>query len=505
MARCTAPRHLHVEDFGNLGRIFLLLAVLAVPTGHAAADAHSDLLDALIDQVQGGSCRYMADYTLTEQDSACKRRPFYYFPFLKGAPSRYVCVYWAAKCLGDMGSAARPAVPALLKALREGPNDYDTGDGTIGTRSEIARALGQIGDPSAIPGLIEALESATPYDRYSGGHAGAHPAAARSAIATALGSFGVQARSAGPALMKVLEDSRTGGDHDTAAAALALGRIGAKEAVPLLVHLLGRKDWTSTSAAEALGSLGPDAEAATGPLCEIVLSESLDPLTKWRAAVALGKIGDPRSVPVLAKALSDPALAQPAAQALSMFGKEAEPALSDLIALLKRPTGATVNQATGAIHYSGQAGSLHSAKVLAVSLLAKINTRDAFDALVAVLPDPELANTSVVIKGLLSMDPEETEVRQALVALARSADPVSRWVGARGLARLQRSDIVLELIPLLQDDQCRVRDAAIRGLCAHASSAQEALPALVALSASADRCTPGLVSKAIQRIGSHGK
>jgi HEAT repeat protein len=289
---------------GATAVLLLASALWFMSTQRVLGTKNALLLD-LIDQVQGNSCPYMADHTLARQDQSCKRRPYYYLPFLTGAPSRYACVKWAAECLGRMGPDARPAVPALLKALRDGPNDYDTGDGPIGTRSRIAWALGEIGDPAAIPGLTKALENAEPCDRGYGAIDTSHLVAARGAIAKALGAFGHRARSSAPALMKMLRDGKGGGHGDPEYAAWALGRIGATESIPLLIELLVRRDKTATFSAKALGMLGPAAQGAVGPLSQIVLDSDRDLVTRWRAATALGKIADVKAIPILAEALRD--------------------------------------------------------------------------------------------------------------------------------------------------------------------------------------------------------
>jgi HEAT repeat protein len=56
----------------------------------------------------------------------------------------------AARSLGRMGPAARPAVPALRHALFDG-------DGAV--RVASARALGDAGDRSAVPDLVKAAET----------------------------------------------------------------------------------------------------------------------------------------------------------------------------------------------------------------------------------------------------------------------------------------------------------------------------------------------------------
>ena len=78
----------------------------------------------------------------------------------------------AARMLGEMGPKAVDAVPALIDELENGSNDIETGDGGFPCRSEIALALGKIGDKRAIRPLIEKLttkEKATFSSGYSGG------------------------------------------------------------------------------------------------------------------------------------------------------------------------------------------------------------------------------------------------------------------------------------------------------------------------------------------------
>ncbi|NLI77013.1 MAG: hypothetical protein GX442_11300 [Candidatus Riflebacteria bacterium] len=113
----------------------------------------------------------------------------------------------AAHLLGQMGSVASAAVPALIDVLLTGPNDVNTGDGILPLRSMVAKALGEIGDPAAIGPLIDKLKVREPCSLGPGASLGSplttppvgvgHPA-----IVEALASFGPLARPAIP----VLED-----------------------------------------------------------------------------------------------------------------------------------------------------------------------------------------------------------------------------------------------------------------------------------------------------------
>jgi len=215
----------------------------------------------------------------------------------------------------------------------------------------------------------------------------------------------------------------------------------------------------------------------------------------------LSRIADVKAIPVLAEALKDSTTAHQSAKALATFGPLAAPAMSEMLGLLKKPTGATIDKKSGSIHYAGDSSSSHSARIVLIRLLERINSPQAFDALVALLPDPELANTTVVLKALLHMDPEGGKTKPVFAQLARSEDPVARWVGVHGLGKLKDTEVIQDLVERLRDDECRVRDAAIRALCGHGNGAASALPSLIEIFHEEDRCTPGLVGKAIRKIG----
>ena len=134
----------------------------------------------------------------------------------------------AAAALGKLGTDAKPAVPALIRALKVENDTY-----LYSMRSAAATALGQIGPEAreAVPALVEALKTGAGEFRYH---------YVRSAAATALGQIGPEAKDAVPALIEALK-SRGLGERDVCqAASTALGQIGpeAKKAVPALMKLL---------------------------------------------------------------------------------------------------------------------------------------------------------------------------------------------------------------------------------------------------------------------------
>ena len=139
----------------------------------------------------------------------------------------------AANALGNIGPAAKEAVPALIAALK---------NSNLIIQNSAKKALGKIG-LEAVPALIAALK-----DSYW--HV-------REAAADALGNIGPAAKDAVPALIAALKDSNK---FVRRATAYALGGIGpvAKEAVPALIVALKDSAWrVRKAAAEALGNIGP--------------------------------------------------------------------------------------------------------------------------------------------------------------------------------------------------------------------------------------------------------
>ncbi len=141
----------------------------------------------------------------------------------------------------------KAAVPHLLEILKQAPR----------ARSEAALALGEIGDPAAVPGLVAAVELA-PKDR----------------------------------------ETHDANRH----IATALGALRARDAVPTLQQLTASADgFTQVAAVDALGQIG-DA-AAVDTLVGVATSEQVEPFTAKRALLALGRIGDAKAGPTVLRML----------------------------------------------------------------------------------------------------------------------------------------------------------------------------------------------------------
>jgi HEAT repeat protein len=165
-----------------------------------------------------------------------------------------------------------PEIQNLISALRSEDRDV---------RDRAFKALHKIGDPSSVPGLIEALKDED----------------FRKTAAKDIRKIGPEAKAAVPALSEVLKDKNI---LVRTEAARALGQIGseAKAAVPALVEAL--KDEYAIIrllAADALGKIGPEAKAAVSALVETLKDEKED--VRWYSAKALKKINTPEALKAL--------------------------------------------------------------------------------------------------------------------------------------------------------------------------------------------------------------
>ncbi len=202
---------------------------------------------------------------------------------------------YSAATLGDIGDAS--ARPALLEALEEEREPE--------VRAGILYALGGTGNSADIPKLLEARGEEDPDVRR---------------LATfSLGKIGDSS------VIPVLKNDLENGNWKVReGAARALGNIGDASVIPALVRALKDVEQVESVAVEALGKIGePAIPALTDALGDA------DPGIRWRVVEALGKIGNSHAVPGLFKALedSDKKVREHAVRTLRNMGEPAVPGL----------------------------------------------------------------------------------------------------------------------------------------------------------------------------------
>ena len=226
----------------------------------------------------------------------------------------------AARALGRMGKVAKPAVPDLLKAVRQ--DDW--------ALTEVAaRALGLIGDDR--PAVVAALRSALMHET----------AEVAKAAAFGLGDLGAKARPAIPRLKQMVKKHERYSRDAAHAAAAALVKLGQKElGMTFLRRQLNLPDsqGNAEEAAKALAYLGPLAVDAVDDLVRaLAVRGTFEQREIIRALRAIGPAAKP-AVPALRNLPHDQDfVAEAIAEALAKILPEAPESVDKLVALLKGP------------------------------------------------------------------------------------------------------------------------------------------------------------------------
>lgn len=327
----------------------------------------------------------------------------------------------AMQALGDQGTAARDAIPALAKHLRHKDKDL---------AGQAARSLAQVG-PAAVPELLKALQDPAPEVR-----------------PRALWALGVLGPEAGQAVGPVGAFLKDGDAKVRALAAWVLGEMGpaAAAAAPLLARALRDPDpQVRARAAEALHDIGQEMVSHLLPV-----AKDDDLAVRLNAVQALVTFHESKAaLAALVGALRDPAVQVRAAVAgaLARLGPEGKAALPALLECLKGGSRELQTQAFTAI--------------MAIAAPEDAELRDALSALNekgrwagAPAPKQPGAKPTETVKRLLRClgDPNGTRRLGAVLALGDIGP------GAK--------EALPSLMKSLKDPERSVRAAAVLALAA---------------------------------------
>jgi HEAT repeat protein len=333
------------------------------------------------------------------------------------------------KAPGDRNAA----VPYLLQALKQAPR----------VRAEAALILGEIGDVSAVSGLMAAVD----------------PAAA----------------------------DRDGFDANRRIAT-ALGTLRAREAVPVLQTLTTSRDgFTQVAAVDALGTIGDP--AGVEALAAVVVSPAAEPVTVQHALMALGRIGDARAVPVVLRMLFEErtgvSFFPQAAFAAVEIGK---PMAAPLLAVLE---GRDADLQAWAREKKIVQGALFAK---AAQLLGDVGGPEVVPALIAKLgyrdPDPSLG---MLVHIFAAESLGRLRAREAVKPLgdllARETDPDARDRYCDALARIGDAAAVPALRAAAAKADWDLREGALTALSRLGGAAELSL--LEAVQAECGASCPG--------------
>ncbi len=351
------------------------------------------------------------------------------------------------------------AVPYLLGHLNAPSREF---------RQKVLGMLGQIGSPVSVPALVKAASDPDPSVRRLAQSALADTvinnfsalqkaqttvgtdtkdpqkkpadiAADRAAAVTAEASF-AQTKGAAPALVATLRNGEADSQARTQSA-LALGRIGGKEAVAALIASLGDYDALVRNAAlQGVQSAGPE---AAGPLIAALAQGSND--TRASAAQALGAIGGAGAIATLQNLVGNyntsPAVRQAAVRGLGQSGSLG--AVPVLVAALADPDGGVASTASDSL-------LTPDLEAAAVPLLVASFGKQA--------PTPFNASQTLSRMGNLPVP--------ALKAAAGSSNPSMQTWAAVTLGQTDSKDpaIAAALTPLTRSANAGVQYAATQAL-----------------------------------------
>ncbi|CAN91968.1 putative phosphohydrolase [Sorangium cellulosum So ce56] len=349
----------------------------------------------------------------------------------------------ATSAIADLVTASPGAAGAFPGAR---PSDSATSSNDV--REAALRALGRIGSDAAVKALLAAL-------------AKDNPAAPRSAVRDALVSAGAAAV---PALVAALAAAPSA--NAAAGAALVLGELKAREALPALARGMQRGVVPLRHGLRALGALG-DPAALPGVL---ELLGDGDPAVRAEAIRAATALLDParpdgRAVDPARALLVDPATAPDEKLALvQLLGRTGSPraqaALLPLAKARSTPLRLAVIEALGAARAAGQLGAAVDA-----ALLAALDDESADVRLRAAIALSRVAGPGSARPLLQRLTVAAEQDRGALgIALSGALSRADDAGGAKDARDASGKGLVDEVAAAIASAPDAARDALIEGL-----------------------------------------
>ncbi len=318
-----------------------------------------------------------------------------------------------------------------------------------------------------VPGLLEAL--------------GRPEAPKRADAAEELGRIGPPAKSAVPALVKLLQDKV---EDVRLAAAAALASIDSQNAalMPVVLAELKSGPEQRKAAAEILGDLG----AVGVPALTEALKDA-DPGVRWSAAESLGRIGpaSKAAVPALAAALEDKEIRSIVADALAGIGPDAKPAVPGLVKIIRTEKEPALRYTAG----------------VALVRIDKASAGPASPLLAEALRNPDGRARHDAITLLVSIGAEGKEATPILVQMLHDKESYARHMASHALGYGRDPRAAAPLLEAFEKDtEIVVRNTAIQSLGLLGPDAKVAVPALEARLKDPDVGTRVAAAEALWRI-----
>lgn len=342
----------------------------------------------------------------------------------------------AAQALGDLGDPH--AIPALIESLGDiqvrdtsveilarfgnqvvEPLINALNHDTESIRIHAAKTLSIIGDTRAIPHLLDMLTHPKPQ--------------MREAAATALGKFDEESAIDGLAAAITDKDAVV-----REMAVMALGESGHPNAIQPLIIVLqeSKQQMLKAVAVKALGEMG-----AVEGIDALIEAYRIGDVRRDVVLNALGKIGDGRVTPIIIEALNDDTtrIREAALAALENLNATAVKSLIDRLSHQNPAVRAAIAKNLG-----------------------RLSDPAAIEALMKYFNDPDttVRTNAAAAVGKLA----DSATLDQLIAMLNDSKRDMRWCAAWALWHNASEATVQPLIGALMDDDARIREVAIMGL-----------------------------------------